>query len=262
MSTRKSTYTQIIKNFFSDLAELPPNSFSKIIESLERSTDYELAVIYTRLILSSISYWLQWEDECRENSTRGVCKEIIDIVKERGAGLGIVSFFNTELKTLLVKMYRDFSPGIVIPRWIVFYSGRVNRGILDYLRTLPVEEQVSRIPVFIALLYLLESTCKAIVDHYASKKSEYAYTSASYIYWEIIKPATLFSEAFLHSYPTYTKTFNNIGSEIYSSVRRSLRESSSLFRVNYALYMGRLVSLAKNTVIGILRNERMRKSRI
>lgn len=173
-----------------------------------------------------------------------------------------MSFFNTELKTLLVKMYRDFSPGIVIPRWIVFYSSRVDRGILDYLRALPIEEQVNRVPMFVALLYLLENVCRAIVDYYASKKSEYAYTSASYIYWEIIKPATLFSEAFLHSYPMYIKIFDEVGTEIYNAVRKSLEEDNGLFKVDYSLYIDRLVSLAKNMVINILRSERIRKSKM
>ncbi|KSW11296.1 hypothetical protein CF15_00005, partial [Pyrodictium occultum] len=111
-----SRYIARLRGFIRELAGLPAGQFAEVVKALEEPGTLDLAVLYAASVPRITSLWLIWEDYCRgRGSGRRVCREVQSIVEGAGPGMGVVTFFNREVKSLIVKSFNDLSPGILVP---------------------------------------------------------------------------------------------------------------------------------------------------
>jgi hypothetical protein len=161
--------------------------------------DADLAVVYLATASRAMSEWLRWESRCKDRLgyEEAYCRRVEREVSSGDEGLGVVSYFNTELKKIIVRIVRDFSPGIGVPPWVVYYSlFRLRDPVTLHLAKLGPEEQLVRAPLYAGLVRLLDAVAAGLEEHYREKRSEIAATTGAYIYWELVRPVSVFADAF------------------------------------------------------------------
>jgi len=139
-------YARYIKGFIEDIAGLPSDQFMHIIQAIQERDVADLATLYMVAVARLSSLWLIWEDYCREKRDEPVCGEIRSMVEHAGRDMGVVTFFNGEIKSLIVKLFYDLSPGILVPGWVFAYSARIGKPIAQKLRELDMAEQAAPCP--------------------------------------------------------------------------------------------------------------------
>jgi len=172
-----------------EAASLSSQDFARLLHVLD-TLDADIAAPYVALVTGSMEKWLEWERACKDGQgPRSVCIEVERMVRDQEPGIGVVSFFNSRVKTGIVRIYGDLSPGIAVPRWILYYTAFVLReSIVMRLRGLGLVEQVARIPVFIAAMKLVESRARGLLERY---RGGVAGATASYLYGEVVGPAAM-----------------------------------------------------------------------
>lgn len=258
ISSMHGKYAEYIKNLLEDIAKLPNEQFTRVVQAVQERDVLDLAVVYTAAVTRLSSLWLIWEDYCRESVSKPICAEIKEIVEHAGRGMGVVTFFNGEIKTLVVKLFHDLSPGIFVPGWVLAYSVRLGRPLASKLRELGIEEQAARLPGFVASFYVLDAMEKAMLDYYSSKGSDFAYATAGYIYWEIIKPCTLLPEVFAEGIGS-TTGLPQLHYRVYIEVQESLlRDDTQPPKIDYVEYIGQALKEAKEALMEELKRKRFR----
>ena len=161
--------------------------------------DVDLVVVYVASASRALSEWLTWEAACKDKCVEAppsYCKDVEQMVKRHDPGYGVVSYFNTELKKLLVRLVRDFSPGIGVPSWVGFYSAfRLRDPVVLHLAGLEPLEQVLRIPVYASAVRLLDTVSHGLEEYYGERKAAIAATTAAYVHWELIRPLAILADA-------------------------------------------------------------------
>lgn len=170
-----------------EAARLPAPEFDRLLDALY-TLEADIAAPYVAVIAGSMEKWLEWEHACKDGQgPRSVCREVERLVRDQEPGMGVVSFFNSRVKTGIVRIYGDLSPGIAVPRWILYYTAFVLREpIVAKLRGLDLVEQVRRVPLFTAAMRLVESHARRLLQRY---RGGVAGATASYLYGEVIEPA-------------------------------------------------------------------------
>jgi len=258
-------YRARVRGFFSELASLPIREFDSVAKSLYEELDTDLALVYLSSISRMSVLWLIWEDYCRSSAARysEICKRIEDeLVGDSAPRVGgVSSFFNASIKSLIVKMYADLSPGIVIPSWIVTYSSFTGDKLVLHLAGLSLSEQLRRFPLFTAILGVMDPVLRALLDYYSTKGSDFAYVAAEYIYWEVVRPCTLlYSVAVDELQCTKCEEY---AKDIYYIVLSSLEEDDTEPpRIGAKSFLEKLVSELRGLVVRRLQEERLRVLRV
>lgn len=252
-----SRYANYIKSFMQDIAGLPTSQFVHVIQAIQEKETLDLAALYTVAVSRLSSLWLIWEDYCREGSAKPVCGEIRSMVERAGRDIGVVTFFNGEIKSLIVRLFMDLSPGILVPGWVFAYSTRIGQPLARKLRELDVAEQAARLPGFVASLYTLDAVENALLDYYSSKGSEFAYAAAGYIYWEIVKPCSLLAEVFVEAFAASTR-LPQLRQEVYQKVMDSLlSDDTAPPRLDYKKAIWAALEEARGALMEELKRERL-----
>jgi hypothetical protein len=257
-------YRTKFREFLKELASMPLQGFDEVVRVLEESSEPELAAIYVSMISRTAGLWLVWEDYCRSASSEfmGLCRDIEAAISESGTRIGgVSSFFNSSLKKLLVKMHADLSPGIVVPAWIITYSSFTGDKVVLHLAGLHPSEQLRRLPYFVAALGTLDAILKAYLDYYLTKGSDFAYITAEYIYWEVVKPTTLFFDAVVDEL-SCGKCINT-RKDLYELVLSALEENDTEPpHLSPKVYIASLSREVQRVLYRRLSSERLRMLRI
>jgi len=175
------------------------NSGLGATDYLLEAVDVEVAVVYAALTLRVAEEWLRWEAACKDHVLRlgeAYCGEVERSASSGDPGQGVVSYFNTELKRMLIRIVRDFAPFPELPPWVVFYSTfRLREPVVVHLARLGPGEQLLRVPAFAAITAVLDAAVSGLEEHYKEKRADIASTTATYIYWELVRPLALFADA-------------------------------------------------------------------
>ena len=161
--------------------------------------DVDLVVVYVAAATRALVEWLSWEAACKDkciDAPPSYCSDVEQVIKRRDPGYGVVSYFNTELKKLLVRLVRDFSPGIAVPSWVGFYSAfRLRDPVALHLAGLGPLEQILRVPAYASAVRLLDAVSHGLEEYYSERGAAIAATTAAYVHWELIRPLSLLADA-------------------------------------------------------------------
>ncbi len=175
-------------------SELPGQAY------MAEGLDIDLAVAYSASLLRVLEEWLRWEATCKDRrlpERSGYCSEVERRVSSGDRTVGVVSYFNTELKRMLVRLVRDFAPLPELPSWVIFYSTfQLREPVVLHLAKLGPGEQLLRAPAYAAVISLLDSAARGVEEHYVGLDAPIAATTASYIYWELVKPLSVYVDAY------------------------------------------------------------------
>ncbi len=189
----------IIRDFLKDLSHLSPEHLSRIIDKVRSTDESDIVAFYAASATRIISNWLKWEETCSDRSSirnERFCKEIEESIRSYDKNIGIVTYFNSNLRRLLVKFYNDYSPGLLVPRWIIMYSIRMGMPLLDSLKKLDIVEQAIRLPYFLSFIDYIDSLTYSKLKFYSSSDSEFAYLTSLYIYNEVVEPCSIIVYAY------------------------------------------------------------------
>ncbi|HID42112.1 MAG TPA: hypothetical protein EYP33_08190, partial [Pyrodictium sp.] len=65
ISSMHGKYAEYIKNLLEDIAKLPNEQFTRVVQAVQGRDVLDLAVVYTAAVTRLSSLWLIWEDYCR-----------------------------------------------------------------------------------------------------------------------------------------------------------------------------------------------------
>ncbi|ABM80268.1 hypothetical protein [Hyperthermus butylicus] len=258
-------HVRTLQGFIEDVARLPADMFSRVIEQIESRELDDIAGVYATSVLRLSHLWLIWEDKCRprvrsrRTTQHPVCRDIEDFMTaEGGTEVGAATYFNMEIKGLIAKMYGDIGPGLLVPSWVLNYSHRTDGEIVERLRSLSVEEQAARLPVFTASIYVIDAGVKAMMDYYAGKRSDFAHAVAGYLYWDVVKPCSYIADVFVESILGGRELREQYG-RVYGSTLAALEENDEApVGVNYVRLVGKLADSVRRKMLEVLRNARLR----
>ncbi len=258
-------YRVRVRSFFTEIVSLPIREFENVASGLDEPPETDLASIYLSGITRTSMLWLIWEDYCRGNTARYIeaCRSIeAELVGSMETRIGgVSSFFNTTIKSLIAKMYADLSPGIAIPSWIVTYSSFAGDKLVLRLASLPLGEQLRRLPVFASALGVVDPVFRALLDHYSTKGSDFAYVAAEYMYWEVIRPCTLLYTAVVDELGC--SSCEDIAKNIYTVVLSSLEEDDTEPpRIGIKAFLDRFLHELRRHTLRKLREERLRALKV
>lgn len=150
--------------------------------------ELDLAALYARALSSVVETWLEWSALCSGGRRGGeLCRRLEEEARRSSQLMGVVTYLNTRLKTLLVKFFEDFSPGVEVPRQVVVYAVRAGYGLMERLASLSLEDQLERLPYFASVAdVVLENYLAARMRHRGSPVAE---ATADYIGGEVLEPA-------------------------------------------------------------------------
>ncbi len=185
----------IVRGLITLSSRLPSRDIERIVESIASEEHLDLAVAYSAAASRLASRWLRWEWLCKERGVEETCSEVEEEVSRHGEGLGVVTYFNVEFKSIIVRMYRDLSPGVAVPRWVLMYAVRLEIPLVTILGGLSRAEQAARLPAFASALLYLDAVARGLYDFYNERGAQVASATAAYLYWEVLRPCTVFADA-------------------------------------------------------------------
>jgi hypothetical protein len=190
---------RVIRDFLRDLSQLSPEDLSRVIDRARSADDTDIVAFYAMSATRLISNWLKWEERCSDKSSSSnerFCKEIEESARSHDKSIGVVTYFNSNLRRLLVKFYNDYSPGLLVPRWIIMYSIRMGMPLVDFLKKLDMVEQAIRLPYFLSFIDYIDSLTYHKLRFYSSSNNEFAYLTSLYIYNEVVEPCSVIVYAY------------------------------------------------------------------
>jgi hypothetical protein len=163
--------------------ELPSEEYGRVVSSSLNLIDdrAELIPILWSSFIGLLGNWLRWEDECRES--RRPCS--VDLPEEAREA-GVAAYYSTSLKQLLVTASEELAVDWMLPHWLLWFSSRTGRPLAPRLRSLDVEEQLARLVLFPVYVRGLRGGVRALAEYYGYGGSEYAHTTALFVYWDVV----------------------------------------------------------------------------
>ncbi len=181
--------------FLSLVVNLPPEDYHRVLTTYFNIIDERAELVaatwasFTGLLLT----WLRWEDECRERKDE--CSlELPDEAKQ----VGVASYYSSSIKRLLVMAAEDMAVDWMLPGWLLWYSNRIGSPIAPKLRRLEPAELLARLTLFPLFVRGLRGASRALVARYEHGGSEYAHTTALFVYWDIVAALHEAVEASIH----------------------------------------------------------------
>ncbi|MET1129102.1 MAG: hypothetical protein ABWW70_07265 [Thermoproteota archaeon] len=193
-----------------------------------RENAVDLLRAYMAGLLNLGFLWFIWEDKCKATAKAAhVCREVRELTRTNPAQ-GPVYYFSSQIKTILMRFYLDFTPGLFLPRWLMTFSYRQKQDIRKFLSKLAIEEQASRLPYYMSFMLGVDAAFRAAVNHYNLKGSEQSYITSSYVYWEIIRPLSIPSIAYVKRVSEHrSEDLERIYAEVLETVAEHLKGNDS-----------------------------------
>lgn len=224
---------------------------------LPEGVDVEIATVYAAAALRVVEEWLRWEAICKDRVVRAssdYCEEVARSVMHGDNGQGVVSFFNSELKKILVRIVRDFAPFTELPPWVIFYSTfRLRDPVTVHIARLGPGEQILRVPAFAALVAVLDSATRGLLEHYQESGAEIAAVTAEYIYWELMRPLSLFADVLERHLDAVSKA-----AELREELREAARSSGRTGPLGKQL--ARLYNIYAAAIVDIMKKRSLSKT--
>ncbi|RUM47761.1 MAG: hypothetical protein DSY37_01485 [Hyperthermus sp.] len=187
-SQGSSSVSKLSRFLYSVVSSLRSEELDNVVRLVELGVYRDLAVVYAASIVNVVFSWIRWEEECRVRRLSSFCSEVEEEVRSHDKSLGIVTYFNTRLKELMVKMYLDISPPLLIPQWIITYSLRIGERLVDKLTDLPPTEQLARLPHLTSTINSINLLLKKYIRTRERGLDEFAKTTYQYIAYELLEP--------------------------------------------------------------------------
>ena len=170
------------------LEAMGSDEFREVIHGIEEAVLLDVSKAYFSAITSAVERWVSWAHRCQDaGGGTDLCREVEEEVRAVDRGIGAVSYFNRIVKSLFVRAYRDLSPAVLIPRWVIFYAGRIGVHLLHELRGLSPGEQLLRLPHLASTIYTVRQRIQALSSRYPV--DSIAGATLAYIDYDLLEPA-------------------------------------------------------------------------
>ena len=167
------------------VSQLPAERYSSVLSSFLSIVDEraEMIPVLWSSFTGLLATWLRWEDECRDSPS--TCRVE---VPEEALRDGVAAYYSTSVKQLLILASEDLAVDWMTPHWLLWFAARVGRHLAPKLRRLDLDELLARMLLYPVFVRGLRGIARAMVDHYSYGGSEYAYTTALFVYWDVVAP--------------------------------------------------------------------------
>lgn len=230
--TTRSTFTTLqahsrsTQHFIELLMSLSAREFKDITFSLEVGGKEDLIALHLASFTRTSLAWLEWEKNCRNKLWKKECKDVVEAVEE--TGLGVATYYNTTLKTLVVKACIDLAPDWLVPYWVKWFAHHNGLKELFELHKLDTREQLNRLVDYPIYAYMLHGIGKALVEEF-ERVGGTSSATAMYIYWDIIEPLYEVVVVGLEPLPSFiSEELRKASYEAYNAARRAIRGKSRL----------------------------------
>ncbi len=222
---------RVLSSFWSGDYSSKPLSSLLLMASLLDEEEYESVVLrvregggdesvafYLAYFNNLVREWVTWEEECRSGRGSKRCKQ-----ESMGVG-GVAYQYSRSIKQLLLRAVEDHGLEWLVPYWLRWYAIRARSGnVLMRLSELSLGEQVRRLTEYPVVVTGLESISLVYLEHYKTVRGEgFGYTTASYIYWDLVKPFTeILNQRFSVVESLYSRPLHSFAKVVTERVRRS-----------------------------------------
>lgn len=189
------------------LQSVTSEEFGGVINGIEEAVLLDISRAYLSAITAAVERWVSWAHRCQDaGGGTSFCREVEEEARESDRSIGVVSYFNRIVKSLFVKAYRDLSPAVLLPRWVILYANRIGVPLLHELRSLDPGEQLVRLPHLAATLHMLRSRVRVLSSSYP--RDSIAGATLAYIDYDLLEPAYVMPSALARLLRLNTRSLN------------------------------------------------------
>jgi len=241
--TTRSTFTTLqahsrsTQHFIELLMSLNTREFKDVTFSLETGGKEDLIALHLASFTRTSLAWLEWERNCRNRPWRRECRETVEAIEQ--TGLGVATYYNTTLKTLVVKACTDLAPDWLVPYWVKWFAHHNGLKELFEIHKLDTREQLNRLVDYPIYTYMLHGIGKALIEEFEQQGGTSSAT-AMYIYWDIIEPLYEVVVVGLEPLPSsISEELRRVSYKAYNATRRAINSKGRLGLLPLTLHTSR-----------------------
>ncbi len=229
---------------------LPDDEYYEVLEALRFEDNSDIVVLHVGAFNMVVYAWAMFEEECRG---RGRCRNpyLPDGVEPNQAA----SFFNEEVRRVVVQACVDLAPDWVVPSWVKWAANRY--GIdLSVLKQLSWGQLLARLADYSVYMWALRGLTAGYLEYFQLSSMEYATVVASHVHWEIVEAAAEPLEAALEPLRRrFSYTLEAVRKRAFDAAVR-FAESGGSERLGLAEALQRATRELRDAIIDLLEKER------